>query len=94
MLNLTLKNKVKFEKVEIQPAMKIFLKRLRNLITEVKLSPAITPACKIKKYMAKFFKKDFISYIFAYLSSKTKYEVYRVLNKYRVNSVKKYVINK
>lgn len=61
--------------------MKIFLKQLRNLITEGKLSPAITPACKTKKYMAKFLKKGFIYYIFGYLSSKTKYEVYRVFNK-------------
>ena len=38
--------------------------------------------------------KGFIYYDYGYLSCKTKDEVYQVLNKHTVDSVKKYAINK
>ena len=38
--------------------------------------------------------KDFVYYDYGYLSCKTKDEVYQVLNKHTVVSVKKYAINK
>ena len=38
--------------------------------------------------------KDFAYYDYGYLSCKTKDEVYQVLNKHTVDSVKKYAINR
>ena len=68
-----------------------------NLITTNKLSPTPRPAFKIEEYIAKLSKiesKDFMYYNYGFLSSKTKDEVYQVLNKCKVSSLKKYVIGK
>ena len=73
------------------------INQLINLMTTGKLSPKPRPVFKIEVYIVKLSKrdlKDFTCYNHSYLSSKTKDEVYQVLNKYKINSLKKYLITK
>ena len=70
--------------------------RLTNYITVGKLSLITRPAFKMEEYVTKLSKREleFTYYNYGYLSSKTKHEVYWVLNKHTVNRFKKYVIKK